>query len=234
MNRSFKVFVATVLALSLCLSFGSAFAKKDNKPPKAPAPTPTITITELSLSNIAKDFLTPNGDATYTVVTGQKYLAKATVSAKTSLRWRSSKSSVANVDSRGTIHCVKPGSARITVSNKSGTASAFIDLVVQKNMTVFDGAIENNSVKKIYLKGKNLMVDVVIVNSSTTEILEVAPDLKFFLTLKGVEYPDHEVKTGHLRSEIPAGGTGTAVYKIGKVDPRTIWLLNATATCTAP
>lgn len=234
MNRSFKVFVATVLALSLCLSFGSAFAKKENKPPKAPAPTPTITITELSLSNIARELLTPDTGVTYTVVTGQKYLAKATVSAKTSLRWRSSKPGVANVDGRGTIHCVRPGSARITVSNRSGTASAFIDLVVQKNMTVFDGATDNNSVKRIYLNGKNLMVEVVIVNSSTTETLEVAPDLKITLTLSRGTSPEPGVKTGHLRDEIPAGGTGTAVYKIGKVDPRTIWLLNATALCETP
>jgi hypothetical protein len=83
------------------------------------------------------------------------------------------------------------------------------------------------------LNGKNLMVEVVIVNL-TGETLETAPNLKITLTLSRGASPEPGVKSGHLRDEIPAGGTGTAVYKIGKVDPRTIWLPGASASCELP
>lgn len=233
MNRSFKVLVVTMLALSLSLSFGSAFAKKENKPPKAPKPT--VTSIDLSLIDRAGTPLTQPVADTYTVVTGQKYVAKASVlpeGIKTSLRWRSSRHGVANVDNRGNIHTVRPGTATISVANKNGTVKKSIILNVQPNIATFN-VTEDKAVQKIYLKGKYLYIDVLIVNNST-ETLATAPDLKVTLTLARGTSPDPSVKSGRLRREIPAGGTGTAVYKIMKVDPRTIWLLDATASCVTP
>jgi hypothetical protein len=234
MNRSLKVFVATMLALSLCLSFGSAFAKKENKPPKAPKPA--VTSIELSLTDRKNVAFTPVAANTYTVVTGQKYVAKATVTPaeiKESLRWRSSRPGVANVDSRGNVFCVRPGQATITVSNKSGTVTKSIALNVEKNMASFNVS-EHKAVKKIYLKGNILCMDVVLVNSST-EAMTAAPNLEFFLKLPGEnEATSQGVKTGRLRAPIAAGATGNAVYRIKKVKAGTISLPGATASCTTP
>ena len=230
MNRGFKVFIVTVLALALSLGiFGTAMAKKPNKPQKTPKPA--ITEIQLSLTYRAGTLLSLNSDNKYDVVSGHKYVAKAAAlptGIKEKLRWRSSKYGVANVDSRGNIHCVRPGSATITVSNKSGTVKSSIDLVVNANMISFEGNADR-TVSKIYLKGKYLYIDVVIANQ-TAETLETAPKLNFTLKLDGKEYSDL-VKSGRLRSEIAANATGIAVYKIMKVDPRTASLLGASAQC---
>jgi len=237
MNRSLKVFVATVLALSLCLSFGSAFAKKENKPPK-PTKPPRVVVESIALSlvNKAGATLTPDAGGTYTVVTGQKYIVKADVTpagTKDKLRWRSTRPGVANVNSRGNVFCVRPGTATITAASKSGKVKQSIVLNVKANMASFD-ATADKAVKKIYLKGRSLMIDVVLVNAGA-EPLRRAPELKFFLKLAGEsDYAELGVKTGRLQRAIAAGATGTASYKVKTVDPRTIWLLDASAYCEAP
>ena len=41
-------------------------------------------------------------------------------------------------------------------------------------------------------------------------------------------------KSGRIRKAIPAGASGTAVYKIGKINARKVSLLGATAYCKEP
>jgi hypothetical protein len=80
------------------------------------------------------------------------------------------------------------------------------------------------------------MMDVVLVNASTTDPMTAAPDLAFSLKLSGeTGYTALGTKSGYLKNEeIAAGATGTGVYRIMRVDPKTISLLNASATCQLP
>ncbi len=234
MNRMFRVFVVTVLALAISMSFCSALAKRDNKPPK---PTkPAVESIALTLVNRAGTLLTPGTDGSYAVVTGQKYTIKAEVTPSTAkpwLRWRSSKHSIANVDGRGNVFCAKSGTATITVSDKTGKIKQTIVLNAHANMATFDVSTDK-AIKQIYLKGRNIMIDVVLENTGT-EPLEEAPGLKFSLKLAGeTNFTDLGVKSGHIRREIAAGAFGTATYKVSKADPRTICLIGATALCEVP
>ena len=229
MKRSYKVFVAVILALSLCLSFGSAFAKKENKPPKSPAPA--VTISEFTLSDrigTLSPVVTEGSPDTYSLVTGQKYVAKAVLSSgsRKSLRWRSTKSSVARVDSKGNIKCARSGDATITVSDKSGAVLKSFNLEVLQNIATFT-ATEEAPVQKIYLKGKYIYVDV-LVRNDTLEVMETPKDLTISLTLARGTSPASGLKTGHLRDELLPGETGTAFYRMGKVDPSKVWLPGAT------
>jgi hypothetical protein len=111
---------------------------------------PVVTSIELSLTDRANNPFTPDGVDTYTVVTGQRYVAKATVTpaeAKAALRWRSSRPGVANVDSRGNVFCVRPGTAIITAASKSGAVRKSITLNVMKNMAEF-AVTDNLAVKR--------------------------------------------------------------------------------------
>ncbi len=237
MNRSIKALVVAVLALAVGMSFVTAFAQKNGTHAK-PTKAPQVTIEGIALSLTDKEgnLLTAGDDGSNTLVGGRRYIIKATTTPETtnpSLRWRSNKPSVASVSNRGVVYCNRSGTAIITVSNKSGSVSETITLNVKKNMTDID-TTANKTVKKIYLKGNNLCMDVVLVNS-TAEAIETAPDLNFFLKLfDATSYTDLGVKSGHLRKTIAAGETGTAVYKIQKVNSRTIWLLGASANCQLP
>lgn len=241
MNRTCRMLVAAVLALVLSLSFGTAFAKNGNANPGKPhshKPTQTaidsitLTLTDRSGNAISPDVI--SGE--YTVVTKHRYLAAAAIApsnAKRELKWKSSKPSVVSVNGKGALYCNKPGKAVITVSCKKSAVKQSIVVNVRANEAVFNTA-ENRTVKRVYLSGSRLMMDVVLVNS-TEETMTAAPDLAFFLKLSGEsDFTALGVKSGHLRRAIAAHETGTAVYRIKKVDPKTISLLNASANCQLP
>lgn len=237
MNRSMKTLVATVLVLSLILSLGTAVAQKKQKQPKV---TPAaITSIDLSISDQQGNPVSPDttGGDVYTVISKHRYILKATHTpdtAKASLRWRSSKPRVVSVNNRGVLYCNRPGTADITVSTKNGAVTKKITLNVSANMTTIVTTADK-TVSKIYLRGNNLFMDVVLVNS-TTEVMETAPSLEFFLKLYGeTTFTSQGVKSGHIRGDsIAAGATGTASYKIKKVNLKTINLVNAEAECKEP
>ncbi len=236
MKRSFKVLVAMVLALALSLSFATAFAKKESKPPK-PTKAPQVAVTglKLSLYDRQNNVLSPDDGTAYSAVRGWKFIAKATIEpsgAKASLRWRSSKPSVASVNSRGVINCNRMGTADITVSTKSGDWKQTITLIVKENATTFTTTADK-TIKKIYLRGNYVCADVVLVNLGP-EVLETAPSLVFTLKLANESSATNlGTKTSELRKPIPAGESGIATYKLKKVGAKTTWLINAEASCSA-
>ena len=238
MNRVLKTLVLTTLVLSIRLGFGTALAKKKTTPRsqnQAAAQTAVESIA-LTLTDSQGNTLAPAGTGEYTVVTRHRYLVTAVIepaTAKASLRWRSSKPSVVSVNSRGVLHCNRTGTAVISASTKNGAVKRTITLTVGANTATFETAADR-AVKRIYLKGNSLMMEVVLFNS-TSEALSSAPDLAFFLKLSGEsDYASLGVKSGKLRKAIPAGETGVAVYRIKRVNAKTILLPGAEAHCRAP
>jgi hypothetical protein len=140
---------------------------------------------------------------------------------------------VVSVSNKGALYCNKPGKAVITVSNKKGSAKQSITINVLANIATFVTTADK-TVTRIYLKGSSLMMDVILVNSDPEAALTAAPALSFFLKYGDGNYTSLGVKSGRLKSAIPAGGNGIASYRIGRVDPKTINLLNASAYCQQP
>jgi hypothetical protein len=236
MNRSFKTLVVTMLALSLSLSFGTALAKQKKQTPKKPAQVAVETLT-ISLTDKAGNTLSADASTgAYALISGHRYLIKAAVTpegAKSALRYRSNKPRVASVSNRGVVYVNRAGTAAITVTAKNGAVKQTITVNVAANVATFDTTADK-TVKRIYLKGNILCMDVVLVDSST-EAMTAAPDLEFFLKLPGEsDATSQGVKSGRLRAPIAAGESGTAVYRIKKVNSGTISLPGATASCTMP
>ncbi len=236
MNRSLKTLVVTVLALAMLINAGVAFAKPNNpnKPQKTPAPKAQITGVTLTLFDAAGNSLSSDGE--YTIVSGLRYRVSAAVEpagAKAHLTFRSSKPRVASVSNKGVIYCNKPGKATISVTARPGGIKQSLVINVVANAVSFETTADR-TIRKLYLKGNTLYADVVLFNGSN-EALKAAPSLAFFLKLSAEsEETALGTKPGRIRKAIPAGESGIAVYKIGKINARKVSLLGATAYCKEP
>lgn len=135
--------ILSALALSLFLINGCG----GPEPEPAPGPTP-VTPAKISVSGVSLN------KSSITLVEGANESLVSTVSPSNAtdkeVTWSSSESSVASVDSKGTVTAVKAGTTTITVKTNDGGKTASCSVTVEaKVIPVASVSIDQNSLELI-------------------------------------------------------------------------------------
>ena len=242
MNRMFRVLVAAGLVLALA-SEGAALARGNacggplaTAKPKATQNATAPTSFTIALADWQNKAVAADASGVYVAVSGQRYtatVAAAPAGANDSVRFKSSKPSVASVNNRGVIHFGRAGTAVITATSKLGDIKASVTINVSANQTSVATA-DDKKATKIYLRGNILMMDAVIVNNTSAALTSIAAQ-EVFIKLSGESaYASYGTSQGRLKSPIAAGATGVATFRVKRVNPARIWLLNASGYVQTP
>ena len=162
------------------------------------------------------------------------------------MKYKSSKSSVATINSDGLITCKKNGITNITITDKLTKESCKFRLRVLKNESNYKDWLDwddevygiYSKSKRVYMKGSILYIDMYIMNATNVPIRNVGMQ-SIYLATPWIDAYDEYTSSGYKyvgtwNGKISTVNPGKSRYvkiKIGKVNPNTIYLRNADAYC---